>query len=208
VVSDGSGLAPAGGRWPSFRETRALILGAARGWVWRLSMLWVVLGAGGALYGFVGATVGCTTNYCTDEEFWFLLWNGEPGVIADVGGLAAGVWLLLAVPLLVAGFVRLRGWRPRNWRPAAAWAGAWVAGSALMVVAVVVAANGSNFPGVGWGELPIFAAWLALGAAINQILSTPAHSRDVPVSRGRSRIQLAGSRPMAMICRLRPWRGG
>ncbi len=110
-------------------------------------------------------------------------------MIADVGGLAAGVWVLLAVPLLVAGFVRLRGWRPRNWRRAAAWAGAWVAGCALMVVVVVVAANGSDFPGVGWGELPIFAAWVALGAVINQILSTPAHSRDVPESRGRSRIQ-------------------
>jgi len=165
-----------GRRWPSFRDARALILGGlrVRGWVWRLSMLWVVLGAGGAGYGFVGATLGCTTNQCTNEEFWFLLWNGEPGVIADVGGLAAAVWLLLAVPLLLAGFVWLRGWRPRNWRRAAAWAGAWAAGCALMVVAVVVAANGSNFPGVGWGELPIFAAWPALGAVINQILSTPA----------------------------------
>ena len=182
---------PPGGRWPSFRETRALILGGlrVRGWVWRLSMLWVVLGAGGALYGFACATVGCTTRLCAGEEFWFLLWNGEPGVIADVGVLAAVVWLLLAVPLLVAGFVRLRGWQPRNWRPAAAWAGAWVAGSALMVVAVVVAANGSNFPGVGWGELPVFAAWVALGAVMNQMLSTPAHSRDVPESRGRPRIQ-------------------
>jgi len=89
--------------------------------------------------------------------------------------------------LLVAGFVRLRGWRPGNWRPAAAWAGAWVAGCALMAVAVVVAGIGSEAPSLGWGagELPIFAAWLALGAAINQILSTPAHSRDVPESRGR-----------------------
>ena len=179
-----------GRRWPSFREARALILGGlrVRGWVWRLSMLWVVIGAGGALYGFVGATVGCTTNQCTDEEFWFLLWNGEPGVIADVGGLAAGVWLLLAVPLLVAGFVRLRGWRRRNWLRTAGWAGAWVAAFVLMALVAVVGAWGSHFLGSGWGELelPIFAAWLALGAVINRILSAPAHSRDVPETSDRS----------------------
>jgi hypothetical protein len=177
-----------GWRWPSFREARALIIGGlrVRGWVWRLSMLWVVIGAGGALYSFVGATVGCTTNQCTDEEFWFLLWNGEPGVIADVGGLAAGVWVLLAVPLLVAGFVRLRGWRPRNWRPAAAWGGAWLAGCALMALVAVVGAWGSHFRSVGWGalELPIFAAWLALGAVINRILSKPPArpSREAPAA--------------------------
>jgi hypothetical protein len=153
---------------------RALILGTLRGhgWVWRLAMLWVVLGAGGALYGFVGAAVGCTTNLCTDEEFWFLLLNGEPGVIADVSALAAVVWVLLAVPLLVAGFVRLRGWRPRNWRRTAAWAGAWIAGCALMILVAVVGAWGSHFLSVRWGalELPIFTAWLALGAVINHVL--------------------------------------
>ena len=47
-ASSVSGRAGApGGRWPSFREARALILGGlrVRGWVWRLAMLWVVLGA-------------------------------------------------------------------------------------------------------------------------------------------------------------------
>jgi hypothetical protein len=165
-----------------------MILGGlrVRGWVWRLSMLWVVLGAGGALYGSVGATVGCTTNLCTDEEFWFLLWNGEPGVIADVGALAAAAWVLLAVPLLVAGFVRLRSWRPREWRRTAGWAGAWVASCVLMALVAVVGAWGSHFRGVGWGalELPIFAAWLALGAAVNRILSTPPTrpSREAPAA--------------------------
>jgi hypothetical protein len=174
--SDISSAAP-GGRWPSFRDALVLIFAEwrVRGWVWRLGMLWVVIGAGGALYCLVGATVGCTTRLCTDEEFLFLLWNGEPGVIADVSLLAAVVWVLLAVPLLVAGFVRLRGWRPRNWRPAAALTGAWVAGCALMILANVVASWGSHFRNVGWGtlEVPIFAAWLALGAGINQLLGKP-----------------------------------
>ena len=149
-----------------------------RGWVWRLSMLWVVLGAGGAGYVFVCTIQGCTTSQCTNDEFWFPLYNGEPGVITAVGGLAAGVWVLLAVPLLVAGFVRLRGWRRRNWLRAAAWAGAWVMGFVLIGLGVLSAwawANGSGAPIVAWGELPVFGLWLALGSVIAKILAAPAH---------------------------------
>ena len=103
-------------------------------------------------------------------------------MIIAVGGLAAGVWVLLAVPLLVAGFVRLRGWRPRNWLRAAAWAGAWVAGVALMGLAVFSAAawgDGSGAPNVSWAELAIFAAWLVLGAVMTWILAVPAHPSSV-----------------------------
>jgi hypothetical protein len=139
-------------------------------------MLWVVMGAGGAGYAFVCTMVGCTTNQCINDEFLFPLYNGEPVVIADVGALAETAWVLLAVPLLVAGFVRLRGWRRRNWLRAAAWAGAWVAGFALMGLIVVAGwawANGSGAPDVAWGELPICAAWLALGAVMTWILARP-----------------------------------
>jgi len=109
-------------------------------------------------------------------------------VIADVAALAVVVWMLLTVPLLVAGFIRLRGWRRRNWRTAAAWAGAWLAGCALMAVAVIVAGTASEAPSLGWGagELPIFASWLALGARLNRILSTPAHSRNLPETSDRA----------------------
>jgi hypothetical protein len=160
-----------GRRRPSFSDARVLKLGwlCVRGRVWRLSMLWVVLGASGAGYAFVCTMQGCTTNQCTNDTFWFPLYNGEPGVIAAVGGLAAGVWVLLAVPLLVAGFVRLRGWRPRNWLRAAAWAGAWVAGLALLVLVVVAGwawADGSGAPDVAWGEL-------AICPVMNQILPRP-----------------------------------
>jgi hypothetical protein len=177
---------PSGRQWPSFRVTWALLLEGLRmrGWVWRLSMLWVVIGAGGAGYALVCTLYGCTTSQCVNDEFWFPLYNGEPEVIAAVGALAAAAWVLLAVPLLLAGFVRLRGWWRRNLLRAAAWACAWVAGCGLMILVAVVGAYGSDVPGAGWGELelPIFAAWLALGAVISQIQSTPAHSRNVPES--------------------------
>ena len=135
-------------------------------------MLWVVMGAGAAGYAFVCTTVGCTTSQCTNDEFWSVLYNGEPGVIAAVGDLAETAWPLLAVLLLAAGFVRLRGWRRRNWLRTAAWAGAWVAGIALMVMLAVVAGVGSEAPSLDWGalEVPIFAAWLVLGAKMTQVL--------------------------------------
>jgi hypothetical protein len=100
-------------------------------------------------------------------------------------------WVLMAVPLLLAGFIRLRGWRPRNWPRTAAWTGAWVAGFVLMGMVAAVGAYGADFPGLGWGELelPIFAAWLALGALISQILAKPARSKDAPESLGLSPTQ-------------------
>ena len=105
------------------------------------------------------------------------------------GALAAAAWVLLAVPLLLAGFVRFRGWRRRNWLRTAAWAGAWVAGIALMVLVAVVGAYGADVPGLGWGELelPIFAAWLALGAVMTSVLAKPpTHERDLPETSNRS----------------------
>ena len=144
-------------------------------------MLWVVLGAGGAVYAIACTTVGCTTYQCTNDEFLFVLWNGEPWLIAAVGNLAETAWPLLTVLLLGAGFVRLRGWRRRNWLRAAAWAGAWVAGIALMVLLAVVAGIGSESPGLYWValELPIFVAWLVLGASLTQVLDMT--SRTLPL---------------------------
>ena len=184
--SASGGVGPPGRRRPSFLGARALVIGClrGRGWVWLLSMLWVEIGAGGAGYAFVCDMLGCTTNQCTNDEFLFPLYNGEPGVIAGVGVLAAAVWVLLAVPLLVAGFVRLRGWRRRNWLRAAKWAGAWIASLALMIVVVAVGGYGSDVRDAGLGELPILAAWLALGAVINQILPRSGSMRVGPLGAG------------------------
>src|SRR5215469_14247060 len=162
-ASSVSGRAGAvGWRWPSFRDAGAMILGGlrGRGWVWWLSMLWVASGAGWVVYAFVCTTMGCTTNQCTNDEFWFVLWNGEPALVAWAGNWVETVWPLLAVLVLVAGFVRVRCWRRRNWLRAAAWAGAWIAGIALIVAVAVPAVLGSETPSVIWGalELPILAA--------------------------------------------------
>src|SRR5262249_24617737 len=101
-------------------------------------------------------------------------------VIIDVGVIAEVIWGLLTGPLLVAGFVRLRGWRLR----AAGWAGSWVAGLALMNQAADWAAVGLNSTsGIrSVGEMAICAAWLMLGAVIPWIRAAPAPpgARSVP----------------------------
>jgi hypothetical protein len=167
---------PPGRTWPSARDARALITGGlrVRGWVWFLSMLWVTAGAGYALL--------MAANTYTNSGSLFPE-TGVPVVVDAVCWLPVLAWGLLPVPVLVAGFVRLRGWWPRNWLRAALWAGTWITGFALMNEAMVWA--GDWFPGYGYpvenlGELGICAAWLGLGAAMTWIVAVPAHHRDVP----------------------------
>jgi hypothetical protein len=141
-------------------------------------------------------TQTCSNDECTSGVLWFPQSNGEPRVIIVVGALAAAVWVLLTIPVLVAGYVRLR-----DDIRCAMWIGIWIAGVALMVLTYVaafswldnngpfVATEGTpwpNFlPAVAWGELPICAAWLALGAVMTRILAAP-HSSNVPENSGRS----------------------
>ena len=164
---------PPGARWPSFRDARALIIGGlrVRGWTWLLSMAWVALGAGGAIY----ATVTFSHPGYGQGVIWMVQWPGEPQVIIDVAAIALPVWVLLSAPLLLAGFLRLRGWRPRNWLREAGWAGSWVAGLALMnQTADFASAGEGGARGVlSVGEMAICAAWLALGGAMTWILSGP-----------------------------------
>jgi hypothetical protein len=193
---------PPSRNWPSFRDARALILGGlrVRGWVWSLSLLWVVIGASGAGYAFAMTTQTCN-NECANGVLWFPQWNGEPGVIIAVGALVAVIWMLLAIAVLVAGLARFGRRESRDGSRGYAWICIWIAGVALMVMALVsasswLAGNGpvlptegstlpSPGPAVSWGELPICAAWLALGALMTWILATP-HSRNVPEKSGRS----------------------
>jgi hypothetical protein len=146
------------------------------------------MGAGGVVYAFVCTSVGCTTNQSNQRRI--LVSAMERGTGGDrCGGQPGRDGLAVDGCDSAGGGVRPAAcWRRRNWLRTAAWAGAWVAGIALIVLVAVVGGLGSEAPSVGWGalELPIFATWLALGARVNRILSTPAHSRDVPETSDRS----------------------
>jgi hypothetical protein len=158
-------------------RVKALRIG---GRVWWLPILWVVLGA--ALTGY---TFFVTTRPFTNADFWIPLWNTEPKVVAITAYLAVAAWLVLTVPVLVAGLVQLRGRGPGGWLRAAVWVAAWVAGLAFMRQAGVW----SEYPAprvthgpavVSWGELAICAAWLALGAVMALIQAGQAHGSDMP----------------------------
>jgi hypothetical protein len=169
-----------GRQWPSFRDARALVIGGlrVRGWTWLLSMLWVVTGAGGAIYATVAFShPGYGEGLIVPPT---IQWPGEPQVINAVGVIAEVAWLLLSVPVLVTGFARLCGGRPRHWLRAAAWAGSWIAGLALMNQAteLVAAGLGDTHGVLSVGELAICAAWLVLGGAMTWILAAPQSRAD------------------------------
>ena len=147
-------------------------------------------------------TTQTCSDVCADGVLWFPQWNGEPGVITAAGALAAAVWILLTIAVLVAGLARFARREPRYGIRWCAWIGSWIAGVALMNLALVTASGwlagngpvdptqptsawGTPGPVVGWGELPIFAAWLALGAVMTWILAA-SHGRNVPENSGRS----------------------
>jgi hypothetical protein len=169
---------------------RGLML-RVRGRAWLLSILWVGLGAAESGYVFLVST----QPPAFPNNFQVATWVGEPGLITGAGELAGVAWLVLTIPVLVAGLIRLRGWRPGQGLRAAAWAGAWAAGFALMVTVEVWQAPATcgeygcppiDHAVVSWIELPICAAFLALGAAMTRILAVPAHGWDVPDTTGRS----------------------
>jgi hypothetical protein len=159
-----------GRRWPSFRDARALVVGGlrVRGWTWLLSMVWVAAGA--VITGYI--FYATTPNYISADidGTGIIGFAAGPAAVQIAAVLALVAWLALPLPVAIAGFIRLRGWRPASWIRAAAWAGAWIAGAALLALARAW----GNFPGVSWGELPVCAAWLVLGAVMTRILAVPA----------------------------------
>jgi hypothetical protein len=169
--------------WPSFRDTWALVIGGlrVRGWTWLLSMMWVASGAVIAGYIFYYTTHPFIS---ADIDGTGLIgYNAGPAAVQIVAVLALVAWVALPFPVFIAGFIRLRGWRRGSWLRAVAWAGAWIAGAPLFVLAQAW----GNTPGVSWGELAICLAWLLLGAVITWILDAPARPRarcvpDKPVT--------------------------
>lgn len=190
---------PPGARWPSFRDARALIVGGLRvrgPLAWCLSILWALLGAAGAGYNFILSEH--VPNAVTPEAFT-PGWVGEPNVIALAAQRGALTWLLLTIPVLAAGLVRIYRGRLRAGRAvmlaAIAWAGTWMVGLALMyqvanwqpTAAPIYAGNCSVGEGcylagyrhavVSREELAVAAGWIALGAAMALILASTRYLR-------------------------------
>ena len=119
-------------------------------------MLWVVAGAVGTGYDFYITTKPYTW---ADVSLGIEGWSTDPEAVRIAVVLATVASLGLPIPLLIAGFVRSRGLRPRNWLRIAGWAGAWIAGFALIYQAEVWGEYPGNSPSIGspavvsWGEL-------------------------------------------------------
>jgi hypothetical protein len=183
---------PPGRRWPTFRDARALVIGSfrVRGWVWLLSMLWVGAGAVEAGYSFY-----VSTKPYPGIDLGIVGWAETPVTLQIVLALAIFILLAALIPVPIAGFIRLRGWRRGNRLRAAAWAGSWIVGVALNLLAsfweqypfdschnqpgAVSTQCPSGSPAVvSWGELPICAAFLVLGILMTWILAVPPARRS------------------------------
>lgn len=171
-------------RRPSLRGARAWIAGGlrVRGAVWLCSMVWVVIGACGAVYLAVAfAHPGYGEGLLIPPT---IQWPGEPQVLNAVAVTAEVTWFLLAGPVLLAGLVWIlwhrRGGRARSWRRAAGWTASWVAGLSLVGQTKVLASAGLDGASSGLviGALAICAAWLVLGALMSRMLVATATRRS------------------------------
>ena len=105
-------------------------------------------------------------------------------MVWTIGTLAAIIWLLLTIPVLIAGVARLM--RDDRRLRAAAWAGAWASGMALMGLVAFWQASPAGIDTCGqegcaltgyrptpasWPELLAGAAFLALGIVMIRIAS-------------------------------------
>ena len=91
-------------------------------------MVWVAAGA--VITGYI--FYATTPNYISADIIGvgIIGFSAGPAAVQIAAVLALVAWLALPLPVLIAGFIRLRGWRAANWLRAAAWAGAWIAGGA------------------------------------------------------------------------------
>jgi hypothetical protein len=166
---------PPGRKWPSARDARALVIGGlrVRGWTWPLSMMWVA--AGTVITGYIFYATTHPYISADIDGTGFIGFAAGPAAVQIAAVLALVAWMALPLPVLIAGFIRLRGRRPANWLRTAAWAAAWIAGYALSVLAHAW----GDVPGVSWGGVLICAAWLVLGAVMTWILAVPGSHSDM-----------------------------
>ena len=161
------------------------------GWVWWLSMLWAGIGAYASSLYFLSSTLPITDSpqygQVADGVDRLPAWlGGAASQLWDVAVVGAGVWLLLAIPVLIAGRARLRAWG----RGRRLWTGVWVVGLVLVVYIRVCA---DTLPStttcsagdgcyavpyygpalVNWRELAISVAFVAIAAVMTTLLSRP-----------------------------------
>jgi hypothetical protein len=146
------------------------------GTAWTLSVVWVGIGATASGYVFFVSTrtlLDPTSPFVGMFDWPGGNWNRAVFAAAAVAGVA---WVALTIPVLIAGFRRLLG-SPGKRFMAAAWAGAWVAGLALMVlIPSSVASPTKDYSGrpiTNWQELVIGAAFLTLAVVMAWILAIP-----------------------------------
>jgi hypothetical protein len=151
-----------------------------KGTAWTLSVLWVGIGAAASGYVFLVST---RTFLDPTSPFGGLFdWPGGrwSDVAVAAAALAALAWLVLAIPVLIAGVVDALGW-PGKRLMAVAWAGVWVTDLALMVLVPVSMGSPplskdyySGGPIANWQELVIGTGFLMLAAVMAWILARPA----------------------------------
>ena len=152
------------------------------GWLWWLSVFWAGIGACISALIFLGSFQPITAS--GDVIPAWLGGDGAVNVIWDSESAAIVVWLVLAIPVLVAGRVRLRAWGQGR----TLWAGAWVVGLPLMVLTRVCAdtlpsvtrcsaeiGGCAQYPYYGpalvnWSELAICVAFVATIAVMTTVL--------------------------------------
>jgi hypothetical protein len=116
--------------------------------------------------------------------------------------MGAAIWLVLTIPVLAVGFGRLARTKPPDEGRRVAWLCTWIAGVALMSLAAIWGQDtprptySCSPPGgcvlnaygpavVIWRELPLCAAFLALGAIVTWVLARPTRpQRSKPTRAG------------------------
>jgi len=153
--------------------------GIGRRAAWWLAMLWAGLGVAGSACAFVWSLHPLTNSVWGD-----FIWAGEPADIANAAGLGAIAWLLLTIPVLIAGLVRLFRRKPGDGR-VAAWVTTWVMSVLLMFLAAYWAGLSprTTYPCTHWGH-PSWCSFNDWGSSI-VICGRAANLRRAPGTRSR-----------------------
>ena len=165
---------------PVPRAERVVPASVASGRLCRvLVTCWALLGAGGCALLFVWSTGRVQGSYgMVIAPTWLPSWLSY--ILWLAAFLGAVPWMLLLGVILILGVVHFRRVAPGRHLWGVAWAGAVAAGILLMaLVNYVHISPYSPYTGptiVSWGELPVSAGFLVLGAAMIALLTRAARS--------------------------------